>query len=50
MPARHTSSLGTCPSCDGSITEHDVLIAYETADGPDMYADCPHCREVVTPV
>ena len=50
MPAQHTSSLGTCPSCDGSITEHDVLIAYETADGPDMYADCPHCREVVTPV
>jgi carbonic anhydrase len=43
------SALGTCPLCNASIPEVRVLIEYETADGPDVWAECPSCLEVVHP-
>jgi hypothetical protein len=45
------STLGTCPFCGEAVTEHDVLIRYETADGgPGVWAECPGCRDVVDPM
>ena len=49
MTAHCPSTLGECPSCGSDIGDADVLIQYETADGVGVYADCPDCREVVSP-
>lgn len=45
----HHPALGTCPNCETAISAVDVLIEYETDDGPKVYADCPGCRGVVHP-
>lgn len=42
-------SLGECPSCGTEIADRHVLIQYQTATGPDVYADCPGCGNVVSP-
>ena len=42
--------VGTCPECGEDIPSHRVLIEYETEDGPDMFAECMGCGEVVHPV
>lgn len=44
------SSLGSCPGCGAPIGRQHVLIEYETDDGPDLFAECPGCHEVVHPV
>lgn len=43
------STLGTCPYCETPVPAHRLLIEYETTDGPGIFADCPECRDVVTP-
>jgi len=50
MPAKRPSTVGVCPSCETTIDSHDVLIEYERSAGePGIYAECPACRDVVTP-
>jgi endogenous inhibitor of DNA gyrase (YacG/DUF329 family) len=44
-----TTTLGACPQCETPIKQYDVLIEYETVDGPSQYAECPDCVTVVTP-
>lgn len=44
------SILGRCPDCGATIAGHDILIEYETDDGPPaVWADCPTCGGVVHP-
>jgi len=50
MTAQRPSSLGECPHCGGELSGQDVLITYETADGTSLYAECPDCRDVVSPI
>jgi endogenous inhibitor of DNA gyrase (YacG/DUF329 family) len=45
-----TDSLGRCPRCDEPIPRRNYLIAYDTADGQAVYAECPVCVEPVHPV
>jgi len=49
MPANRPSTVGVCPLCNASIDRHDVLIEYDRADETGVYAECPDCRDVVTP-
>jgi hypothetical protein len=49
MTAHCPPTLGTCPFCGAQIDDHDVLIEYETRDGAAVYAECPDCRDVITP-
>lgn len=49
MSTTNPSSLGTCPFCHAEITSTDVILEYETETGPDVYAECPECRDVVNP-
>jgi hypothetical protein len=45
------ATLGYCPFCGDTVTEHDVLIRYETTDGElGVWAECPGCRDVVDPM
>lgn len=44
-----TRPVGNCPDCETSITDRHVLIEYETATGPAMFAECPGCLDVVHP-
>ncbi len=41
--------LGGCPHCGTEIPDYRLLIEYETADGPSVFAECPSCEDVVTP-
>ena len=44
------SILGSCPTCGEAIPSGYLLIEYRTSDGwPQMYAECPSCRDVVHP-
>lgn len=47
MPA--PSAVGVCPLCGTTIDSHSVLIEYERSEGSGIYAECPGCRDVVTP-
>ncbi|EMA31120.1 DUF7837 family putative zinc-binding protein [Natronobacterium lacisalsi] len=49
MSTTKPPSLGTCPFCSAGITTTDVILEYETETGPTVYAECPECRDVVTP-
>jgi len=49
MPANQQSTVGVCPLCETVIGRHDVLIEYERSEGTGIYAECPGCRDVVTP-
>ncbi|RKD85904.1 DUF7837 family putative zinc-binding protein [Halopiger aswanensis] len=49
MSTTNSPSLGTCPFCHAEITSSDVILEYETVTGPTVYAECPECRDVVTP-
>ncbi|RKD85197.1 DUF7837 family putative zinc-binding protein [Halopiger aswanensis] len=49
MSTTNSPPLGTCPFCHAEITSGDVILGYETATGPTVYAECPECRDVVTP-
>lgn len=42
-------SLGSCPFCNATVPETRVLIEYETAEGSELWAECPSCTEVVDP-
>lgn len=41
--------LGGCPHCETRIPASRLLIEYDSSDGPGIYAECPNCRDVVTP-
>ena len=43
------ASLGDCPYCRTELRSAHLLIEYETRDGPDAFAECPDCDEVVHP-
>lgn len=43
------ATLGDCPHCRTRLGEAHLLIEYETGDGPDAFAECPDCAEVVHP-
>lgn len=43
------STVGRCPRCDEPIPRGRLLIEYETREGPDAFAECPDCRDVVHP-
>lgn len=45
-----TERLGECPTCAVSLPSHRLLIEYETDDGLGRYAECPDCKDVVTPI
>ncbi|CCQ35835.1 small CPxCG-related zinc finger protein [Natronomonas moolapensis 8.8.11] len=49
MTTTNPPILGDCPSCSATVTTSDVLIQYEVDGQPAVYAECPHCREVVNP-
>jgi len=50
MPAHRPSTIGVCPRCETAIDRRHVLIEYErSANATGVYAECPGCREVVTP-
>lgn len=42
-------TLGDCPDCDVSIPMSQLLIEYESSEGPDLFAECPECGGVVSP-
>lgn len=42
-------SLGDCPHCEIQIPVANLLIEYESSDGPGVFAECPDCADVVTP-
>lgn len=42
-------SLGRCPNCEADIPASRLLIEYESADGPGVFAECPDCGGVVAP-
>lgn len=48
MNAQATPRHGLCPFCGASFSAYDILIEYETDDGPAAYAECPDCRDVVS--
>lgn len=42
--------LGYCPTCEVPIGTDGVLVEYETGNGwPQVFAECPSCRDVVHP-
>lgn len=42
--------LGCCPNCGEEISDVFKMIEYTREDGSiGIYADCPVCREIVTP-
>lgn len=43
-------SLGSCPHCEADVPPGRLLIEYETKSGQDLFAECPDCGVVVTPV
>lgn len=46
----HTTTLGRCPTCDGTIPRDNKLIEYKTKKGwTAMFAECPSCLDVVHP-
>lgn len=47
--ATDRSSLGRCPVCGTEIPAGLLLIEYETASGPEAYAECPSCGDPVNP-
>jgi hypothetical protein len=42
-------TLGDCPHCETRIPASRLLIEYESSTGPDLFAECPDCEDVVTP-
>lgn len=44
------SSLGTCPHCETDVPRFRLLIEYEINEGFGIFAECPTCREVVSPI
>jgi len=42
-------TVGACPVCGAEIADSDILIEYETGGCESAYAECPGCRDVVTP-
>ncbi|WP_164471640.1 DUF7837 family putative zinc-binding protein [Halosimplex salinum] len=46
---RSPDPLGSCTECGTSLFDVDVLVAYETDDEREYYAECPDCRTVVHP-
>ena len=43
-------SLGSCPHCEIDVPRFRLLIKYETDEGVGVFAECPSCRDVVSPV
>ena len=43
------STLGLCPRCDETITRDGLLAASERGEATVTVAECPGCREFVTP-
>jgi len=44
------TDLGSCPKCGKQIPATRILIEYETNDGTEsVWAECPACKDVVTP-
>lgn len=42
--------IGECPNCEASLSPAQILIEYERAGTPSMFADCRRCGDVVHPV
>ena len=42
--------LGGCPHCGTEIPDYRLLIEYEINEGVGIFAECPTCREVVSPI
>lgn len=42
-------ALGHCPHCATRIPARRLLVEYDAADGPGVFAECPDCEDVVTP-
>jgi len=49
MSTTGPSTLGGCPFCGADVMSTDVLIEYEVDDQPEVFAECPQCRDVVKP-
>lgn len=50
MTTQTATELGPCPRCGDPLTEQDVMIEYETADGEQgRWTDCSGCGDVVDP-
>lgn len=41
--------LGRCPRCDAPILRGQLLITYDTDNGPAAYAECLDCEDVIQP-
>jgi predicted RNA-binding Zn-ribbon protein involved in translation (DUF1610 family) len=49
MP-NNAENLGRCPDCGESISQHWLLVEYETDEGDTgIWAECPDCDDVVAP-
>lgn len=50
MAKQQTPCIETCPNCASVVNTTNVLIEYETENGrPEVWAECPTCRDVVHP-
>lgn len=43
-------AIGECPNCEVSLSPAQILIEYERAGSPSVFADCRRCGDVVHPV
>ena len=50
MSASNAPTPDACPECRATVSESDVLIEYEANGGREVFAECPGCGEVVSPV
>lgn len=41
-----TASVGSCPDCDTSLPQSNVLIEYETGAEWQQVARCPECEDL----
>lgn len=45
------SHLGSCPACGTAIPRAQLVINYVSPDGwPKLFAECPRCGDVVSPL
>lgn len=50
MDGTETGAIGECPNCEVSLSTAQVLIEYERAGTPSVFADCRRCGDVVHPI
>lgn len=42
-------NLGDCPNCNVPLVQSNLQIEFETTHGDAEYAECPNCKQVISP-